>query len=445
MAAYFIWTIGCQMNKADSERLAGTLESLGLAPAPGVDHADVVIVNSCAVRQSAEDRAVGKLGYLKGLRKRNPGLVVALTGCMVSENDGELRGRLPFVDYFLPPLKWDALLSGLRERGLVAGGARSSFACAPLPARGSQGAASWPTRWVPIIYGCNNFCTYCIVPYRRGREQSRPVAEIVAEVTRLVEEGAREVTLLGQNVDSYGHDLPGRPDLADLLAAVSEVEGLLRIRFVTSHPKDMSERLIRAVAELPKVCEHINLPVQAGDDRILKLMRRGYTVAAYRDLIAHIRAAVPDVALSTDLIVGFPSESESEFQHSYDLLAELRFDVVHAAMYSPRPGTAASKLPDDVPPEKKRERLARIEELQEGIALERNRALVGREVEILVERRSKGKWEGRTRGDKLVFFADPDQWQGRLARVRITRASAWSLQGELASTAVAAGSRLGEG
>ncbi len=438
MASYVIWTVGCQMNKADSERLAGTLESVGLRPARSVDEADVVIVNSCSVRQTAEERVVGKLGYLKGLRKKRAGLLVVLTGCMVTPQDEDLRRRLPFVDLFLPPLEWGPLLRELAARGMAAPPQPAEAACGPGVAGRIVAAEGdgWPTRWVPIIYGCDNFCTYCIVPYRRGRERSRPLDEIVAEVEALVAQGAREVTLLGQNVDSYGHDLPGRPDLADLLARVNEVEGLWRIRFLTSHPKDMSDKLIEAVASLPKVCEHINLPVQAGDDRILKAMRRGYTVAAYRGLVERIRARIPEVALSTDLIVGFPSETREEFQHSYQLLAELRFDVVHAAMYSPRPGTVASRLPDDVPPADKRERLQMVEELQEGIARERNAALVGGEVEVLVERRSKGKWEGRTRTDKLVFFAHPGDWRGRLVKVRIDKASAWSLQGELAGSEV---------
>lgn len=432
MPSYFIWTLGCQMNKADSERLAGNLEALGLAPASEVDAADVVVVNSCAVRQTAEDRVVGKMGYLKGLRRRRPDLLVALTGCMVGANAADLRQRLPFVDFFLPPLQWGPLLAAVRDRAGAAPVARgpenAGCGAATLHLPAGQDA---PARWVPIIYGCDNFCTYCIVPFRRGRERSRPLDEIVAEVEGVVAQGAREVTLLGQNVDSYGHDLPGRPDLAELLARADAVPGLARVRFLTSHPKDMSERLIDAVASLPKVCEHINLPVQAGDDRILAAMRRGYTAAAYRALVERIRARVPAVALSTDLIVGFPSETREEFRRSYDLLAEIRFDVVHAAMYSPRPGTAASRLADDVPADEKRERLQMVEELQERIACERNRALVGDEVEVLVERRSKGKWEGRTRTDKLVFFADAGDWRGGLATVRITRASAWSLQGEV--------------
>ncbi|MHB9091865.1 MAG: tRNA (N6-isopentenyl adenosine(37)-C2)-methylthiotransferase MiaB, partial [Chloroflexota bacterium] len=415
-------------NKADSERLAGTLESLGMLPADTIETADAVIVNSCAVRQSAEDRVVGKLGFLKGLRRQNPNLIIALTGCMVPPSERELREKLPYIDLFLPPLKWDALLNLLAERGQVAGSGES-LGCTPGPATGGN-AEGWPTRYVPIIYGCDNFCTYCIVPFRRGREKSRPAGEVVADVERVAAQGAREVTLLGQNVDSYGHDLEGKPDLAHLLGLVNAVDGLSRIRFLTSHPKDMSDRLIEAMATLPKVCEHINLPVQAGDDRILGLMRRGYTVDAYRALIARIRAHVPGIALSTDLIVGFPGESREEFQRSYDLLRELRFGVVHVAMYSPRAGTAASKLHDDVPLEDKRERLRMVEELQESIAQEHNRALVGHDVEVLVERRSKGKWEGRIRGDTLVFFADDADWRGKLAVVRVERASAWSLQGD---------------
>ena len=431
MHSYFVWTVGCQMNKADSDRLAGQLEALGLAAAPSADAADLVVINSCSVRQSAEQRVLGKLGYLKGLRKRKPELRVALTGCMVPPDDAELRQRLPFVDYFLPPLQWDALLLAARESlGLPA--APASLACrageyeTPLPA-GRDGVS----RHVPIIYGCDNFCTYCIVPFRRGPERSRAVDEVVAEVEAQVGQGAREVTLLGQNVDSYGHDLPEKCDLAALLRQVSAVEGLWRLRFLTSHPKDMNERLVEAVAGLPKVCEHINLPIQAGDDRLLKAMHRGYTTAQYLDLIGRIRARVPGVALSTDLIVGFPGESAEEFQRSYDLLEQVRFDVVHAAMYSPRPGTVAARLTDDVPAETKRERLDRVEHLQEAISLAKHRELVGGETTVLVVGCARGKWEGRTRTDKLVFFTDPGDWRGRLARVTLTRASAWSVQGEL--------------
>ena len=433
MASYYVWTVGCQMNKADSDRLAGQLEALGLAPAPSVDEADVVVVNSCSVRQRAEQHVLGKLGYLKGLRRRRPGLLIALTGCMVPLEDGELRRQLPFVDFFLPPLQWNALLLAVRERGLGMATEADAATCGSVASGPllSPAGRDEPSRFVPIIYGCNNFCTYCIVPYRRGREQSRPSREILADVEALVSQGAREVTLLGQNVDSYGHDLPGTPDLADLLTLVDSVPGLWRVRFLTSHPKDVSERLIEAMATLPKVCEHLNLPVQAGDDRLLKAMHRGYSVAEYRSLIHRLRERLPQIAVSTDLIVGFPGETRAEFQHSYDLLAELRFDVVHAANYSPRPGTLAARLPDDVPPAEKRERLDLVEDLQESISLAKHEALVGSDAEVLVERCVKGKWEGRTRGDKIVFFSDARDWRGRLVRVGVARASAWSVQGEL--------------
>jgi len=286
--------------------------------------------------------------------------------------------------------------------------------------------------FVPIIQGCNNFCSYCIVPYRRGREMSRPVAEIVREVEELVHRGVKEVTLLGQNVDSYGHDLPDKPDLAHLLYELNAINRLVRIRFLTNHPKDMSARLINAVAQLDKVCENITLPVQSGDNEILKAMKRDYTVEHYRQLISEIRNKIPGVALSTDVIVGFPSESEPQFQHTADLLSKLRFDTVHVAAYSPRPGTfAAEKLADDVPFAEKCERLRKIEQMQERTATEINAGLLDETVEVLVEGRKKEKWQGRTRTDKLVFFSGSNDYSGRLAKIRIEKTSPWSLQGKI--------------
>ncbi|MBI2862019.1 MAG: MiaB/RimO family radical SAM methylthiotransferase [Chloroflexi bacterium] len=287
------------------------------------------------------------------------------------------------------------------------------------------------SHWVSIIYGCDKFCTYCIVPFRRGRERSRPIRDIVAEVEALVERGVREVVLLGQTVEAYGHDLPDRPDLADLFSAIHDIPGLKRIRFLTSYPKDMTDRIIAAVAELPKVCEHINIPVQSGDDTILARMRRGYTVAEYRDLIQRIRSRTSDVALSSDVIVGFPGETGAEFDQTYRLIEELRFDVVHVAAYSPRPSTVVVRWEDDVPPEEKSRRLHQIEALQERIACEINRRLEGQTMEILVEGMQRGRWFGRTRTDKLVFFDAQGDWKGRLVPVRIDRATAWSLQGQI--------------
>jgi tRNA-2-methylthio-N6-dimethylallyladenosine synthase len=287
-------------------------------------------------------------------------------------------------------------------------------------------------RWLPIMTGCNRRCTYCIVPFRRGREVSRPIPELVAETRRLVElEGAREVTLLGQIVDRYGRDLlPERPDLGDLMRALSAIDGLERIRFLTSHPRDFTDRVLDAVATLPKVCEHINIPVQAGDDQILKAMWRGYTVDVYRRIVARIRERVPGCSIATDIIVGFPGETEEQFRRTLDLLEEIRFDVVHVAMFSPRPGTiAGDQMADALTWDEKKERLHRVEQVQERISLELNRAYVGRVEEILVEDEDKGKWKGRTRSNKLVFFDDERNWLGRLANVRIDRATAWSLQG----------------
>jgi tRNA-2-methylthio-N6-dimethylallyladenosine synthase len=281
--------------------------------------------------------------------------------------------------------------------------------------------------------GCDRRCTYCIVPYRRGPEVSRPLAAIVDDARRLVADGAREVTLLGQIVDRYGHDLPDHPDLADLLTALDAVPGLARVRFLTSHPRDFSDRIVECLASLPSVCEHVNLPIQAGDDDVLRAMARGYTVDRFREVVRRIRERAPGVSLATDIIVGFSGESDEQFQRSLDLLAEIRFDVVHVAMYSVRPGTrAGDTLPDDVPAVVKKARLAAVEELQERVAAGINAALLGRTIEVLVEDRdsSSGRWRGRTCTNKLVFFADDRNWLGRLALVRLTWTGPWSLIGE---------------
>lgn len=421
MPYYHIWTIGCQMNKADSERLAASLEQLGYQPTSNMDAADIIVLNSCVVRQSAENRVVGKLYSLRPIKRARPDSILVLMGCMVDSATDELKKRFPYLDLFLKPQAFEELLKIAAGPGV---GREEALPFAP-----SHPSLS---TFVPIIKGCDNFCSYCIVPYRRGRERSRPLEEIVCEIQGLVARGVKEVVLLGQNVDSYGHDLPTRPTLADLLAELNSIDGLARIRFLTSHPKDMTDELIEAVARLNKVCEHISLPLQAGDDDILDAMRRGYTVEQYRQLVERIRAAMPDVALSTDIIVGFPGESKEQFQRTFDLLAELGFDTVHVAAYSPRSGTIAARLlEDDVPPEVKKERLRRVEELQEKIATEINAQLLGDRVEILVEGEQKGKWQGRTRTNKLVFFADDRDCLGQLVQVKIERCSPWWLQGKV--------------
>lgn len=417
MPHYYIWTIGCQMNKADSERIASYLEQMGYQPSPRAEEAEIIVLNSCVVRQSAEDRVINRLNSLKSLKS---GIILALTGCIVDSRVDGLRHRFPRVDLFFAPQAFFELVRFLEDRGLAPSGLDSGL----VTLRPKTSA------FVTIIQGCNNFCSYCIVPYRRGRERSRPVAEVVCEVEELARRGAKEVILLGQNVDSYGHDLPKKPTLAHLLAELNRINGLARIRFLTSHPKDMSQRLIEAMAQLQKVCEHLSLPLQAGDDDILRAMRRGYTVQQYRQLVGRIRHALPYLAMSSDVIVGFPGESEGQFGKTYDLLRELRFDTVHVACYSPRPGTiAARKLRDDVPVEEKIRRRKKIEMLQEGIATEINRKLLGQTVEVLVEGRKKGKWWGRTRTDKLVFFEDEADRMGQLVDVKLEKTSPWSLQG----------------
>ncbi len=412
MPQYHIWTIGCQMNKAESERLGSCLEEKGYRAADTVEEADIIVLNSCVVRQSAENRVLNKLMSLKALKAQNDA-TLALTGCMVNSEVTRLKKDFPHVDYFFkaggdPP--W------LEKQEVLPA----------LPRHPS------PSAFVPVIQGCDNFCTYCIVPYRRGREKSRPVSEISCEVRELVKLGVKEVTLLGQNVDSYGHDLPDKPDLADLLAELNRITGLARIRFLTNHPKDMSDKLIEAIASLDKVCEQLNLPVQAGSNDILTAMGRGYTIEQYRRLVTRLRDRLPEIALSTDIIVGFPSESAGQFQETVDLLTELKFHTVHVAAYSPREGTSAAReLKDNVPPEVKKERLSTIEQLQEKIATDNNARLLGETVEVLVEGKAKDKWQGRTRSDRLVFFQNNNDCQGQILNIRIEKTSPWSLQGKI--------------
>ncbi len=412
MPRYHIWTIGCQMNKAESERLGSYFEEHGYEATAKAEAADVIVLNSCVVRQSAEDRVINKLNALKSLKKARPDTTLAVTGCCVTSNVDELRRDFPYVDHFFGP--------GERpERFENAGWDQA------LPRDDA------PCAYVPIIQGCNNFCSYCIVPYRRGGERSRPPGDVVCEVRERVHRGTREVTLLGQNVDSYGHDLPDRPDLADLLGELNDIDGLARIRFLTNHPKDMGHRLIAAIACLDRVCEHISLPVQSGSNDILKAMKRGYTVEDYRRLVDEIRKEMPGVALSTDVIVGFPSETEAQFRETYDLLADLKFGTVHVAAYSPRPGTSATReLADDVPAAEKKRRVNEIERLQEGIATGIGADFLGKTVEVLVEGKKGDRWQGRTRTDRLVFFDSDDDCRGRLMAIRIGHTGPWSLQGE---------------
>ena len=426
MPRYFIWTIGCQMNKAESQQIAGYLNSAGYQATTSFGNADLVVLNTCVVRQSAENKVLGTLSLLKGLKNDHPNLQILVTGCLVNSHTQELQRRFPHVDLLFKPGDYPELIAWGQKQGIPI---EQKLLRYP---RNDAGMAPSPCALIPIIQGCDNFCSYCIVPYRRGREVSRPVGEIVCEVEELVRRGVKEVTLVGQNVDSYGHDLPGHPDLADLLGELSNIDDLARIRFLTNHPKDISLKLIDTMASLSRICEHLELPVQSGDNDILRAMRREYTVEQYRELVHTIRRKVPQISLSTDIIVGFPGETDEQFEHSLSLVQEMRSDVVHVAAYSPRPGTIAwREYQDDIPAEVKKERLGKIEELQTAIAREINLQLQGKEMEILVEGKKGGKWFGRTRSNKLVFFENAGDWLGQLARIQIEKTSPWSLGGQV--------------
>ena len=422
MQSYYVWTIGCQMNKADSERLESALGQMGLSPGESARDSDVIVLNSCVVRESAEERVVGMLTHLKPVKQRDPDKVLALMGCMVGPRKDALSEKFPYVDVFMQPQQYDPLIEVLGDRLRID----------PEGCVGPLSAAPSVSTYIPIIHGCDKFCSFCIIPYRRGREISRTIEDVVNEATLLARRGVKEVTLLGQNVDSYGHDLPGNVDLGDLLAAVNEIEKLERVRFLTSHPNDMSDHIIGAIADLDKVCEHVNLPFQAGDDGVLADMRRGYTNAEYRDKIDRIRDRIPGVSLATDLIVGFCGEAEDQFERTVELIRDIKFDKVHAAAYSTRPGTIAARLMrDDVPGDEKKRRLKVIEDVQEEVAAEINSRLLGTTQEVLVEGRRRGRLFGRNRNDKLVFFDSDDDLTGSMLNIRIERASPWSLQGAL--------------
>jgi tRNA-2-methylthio-N6-dimethylallyladenosine synthase len=414
---YHIWTVGCQMNVADSRKLAAGLDRAGLTPVDAMDDADLVVLNTCSVREHAEDRAIGQLGRLKKQRAHGRDFTIAVMGCMVGPRTDDLRRRFPYVDVFARPQEFTPILQTI---GVYDGGEfwPSTFA-----------EPDSVTAFVPVVHGCDKFCTYCVVPYRRGREKSRTIADIRNEVEHYCARGVREITLLGQTVEAYGHDLPERPDLGDLMRAIHDTPGLARIRFLTSYPRDMTPRIVDAVANLPKVCENFNIPVQSGDDAVLERMRRGYTLDEYLEKFDLVRSRIPGAAMVTDIIVGFCGETDAEFQHTYALLERLRFDKVHAAAYSPRPGTIAHRtLPDDVPHDVKRERLRAVEALEARVSLEINRRLLDTEQEVLAENRREDRWTGRTRTGKLVHF-DGDAAPGDVVTVRIGKASAWSLQG----------------
>lgn len=433
---YHITTYGCQMNVADSRRLASELERLGCQAAARAEDADIIVLNTCVVRQQPEDRAVNRLLNLQPVKKRRPETIIALMGCLVGIKNPSsiLRKQFPFVDIFMAPSDPKPLLNLIREREaikLTAVQRARQDALQDgelfLPIR-EQGQLV--TAHLPVVLGCSHACAYCVIPYRRGPERSRPPAEIMAEARSLVAQGVKELTLLGQIVDRYGLDLSKEVTLASLLRQLDGIENLRRIRFLTSHPNWMTDELLEAVAELPKVCRHIEVPIQSGDDEILGAMKRGYTSNDYRQLVTKIRATIPGVAIHTDIIVGFPGETETQFQHTFDLLAELELDKAHIARYSPRPDTlSARKMIDKIPHEEKERRRKALDDLQAQIVGGINQQFLGREVKVLVEAKQKGRWRGRTEGNKLVFFEGERNLRGQLIDVHIEWAGPWSMQG----------------
>ena len=433
------------MNVSDSQRVGTALERLGYEFTARAEEADVIVLNTCVVRQSAEDKAYGRLSSLRPLKTRNPGLVVNLMGCLVGvRDDGKLRARFPYVDVFSPPSDPGPLIAFLTQgeaRGFEKSETGTRFALMDgdmlLPERERGRAVSVH---LPVVLGCSHACTFCIIPSRRGAERSRPAEEILGEARVLAAAGVKEVTLLGQIVDRYGKDLPGEHSLAGLLRMLQEVEGLERIRFLTSHPNYFSDELMDCAAELSKVMPHIEIPVQAGDDEILKKMRRGYSQADYRAIVEKIRRRIPGCSIATDIIVGFPGESDSQFMETYHLLEDLRMDVAHLARYSPRGGTVAERLyPEDVPEAEKIRRFRMLEELQERIAGEINSGLLGKKVEVLFEEKTKGptpeggatRWRGRTPTNKLVFTESEEDLRGKIMPVTVTWSGPWSMQARL--------------
>lgn len=432
---FHIITQGCQMNVRDSEAMAGLLAGMGYQPTGSPDEADVILLNTCTIREGADDKAYGRLGELRALKRRRPGLILGIAGCLVQKERERVRERAPYLDLVFGVHNIHRLPELIRQ---VQDGCMPVYEVwdradrdRPLPLlpalRGSAVRG-----FVNIIHGCNKFCTFCVVPYVRGRERSVSPDVVAAEVEGLAAQGYREVTLLGQNVDSYGHDLVPRRDLADLLRRVHAVEGIERIRFTTSHPRDMTLKLIHTVADLPKVCEHVHLPVQSGDDRVLRRMHRAYTAAQYRATVDAIRAAMPLASVTTDVIVGFPGESDEEFEHTVGLVNEVRFDAVNTAIYSPREGTPAAGYPDQVPEETKRRRLQGLNELVTRLASEVNQPLVGTRQDVLVEDLGvRGGVIGRTRTNKVVTVDGEPGWIGRTVPVVITAAGSWVLRGRI--------------
>ena len=443
--SYWITTFGCQMNKADSERMAGILESMGYREAQAELEADLVLYNTCTIRDNAEQKVYSYLGRQAQRKRTNPNLTLVVAGCVAQQEGESLLRRVPELDLVMGPQhanRLDVLLAQVEQGQQVVATEEHHILEDITTARRDSTICGW----VNVIYGCNERCTYCVVPSVRGKEQSRLPEAIKLEMEGLAERGFKEITLLGQNIDAYGRDLPGitpegrrQHTLTDLLQFVHDVEGLERIRFATSHPRYFTERLIDACADLPKVCEHFHVPFQSGDDDVLKAMARGYTVDRYRRIIDRIRERMPDASISADVIVAFPGETDAQYRRTLDLIEEIGFDQVNTAAYSPRPNTPAADWPDQLSEEVKVNRLQELNALVERVAKERSARYAGRTEQVLVEGSNPKDAEqvmGRTRTNRLTFFpaakADGGLWQpGDLVDVRIEAVRAFSLSGSV--------------
>jgi tRNA-2-methylthio-N6-dimethylallyladenosine synthase len=430
---YFIRTFGCQMNEHDSERLAGMLEADGYSAVAAPEDAQVVLFNTCCIRENADQRLYGNLGRMKALKNERPDMRIVVGGCLAQKDKESIQQRAPYVDVVLGTHNLSSLPRLLKES--ETGPAfeileqTETFPSA-LPARR---LSPWHA-WVSISIGCNNSCTFCIVPAVRGKEISRRTGEIAAEIRSLVDDGVIEITLLGQNVNSYGRDLDGTPLFSKLLYELDKIEGLERVRFTSPHPKDFREDTVRAMAECRSVCEHIHLPVQAGSDSVLRRMKRAYTRKRYMEKLDMVRDAIPDVAVTTDIIVGFPGETEEEFEETMSLAEEARYDAAYTFQYSPRPMTEAATFEGHLSKEIVQERFERLVALQERISFERNLEVVGKEQEVVVEGPSKkdpGRLTGRTRTNRVVHFENDGAEAGSFRNVRITEAHPHHLNGEL--------------
>ena len=432
----FIGVYGCQMNISDAERMEGQLATLGYERTEDMARADLILLNTCCVRETAEDKVYGKIGEIKHIKRANPALIFGITGCMAQKEGEALIRRAPHIDFVLGTNKVHELKATVRRlesarRGPVVD---VLLGDAPLPENVPIERTGRLSAWVPVMYGCNNFCTYCIVPYVRGREHSRRPEDVVPEVEEAAAQGFKEITLLGQNVNSYGKDHK-IASFAELLLMVDAVKGVERVRYMTSHPKDLSDAVIDAVRQGRHICPHFHLPVQHGSDRILRAMNRVYRKDAYRSLVERIRAAVPDASLTTDLIVGFPGETEEDFEELLDFLREIRYDAAYTFLYSKRSGTPAATMEAQVEDSVKKERLHRLMEVQNEISLEKNAALQGTVQEVLAEgpsRTDEDVWTGRTGTNKIVLWRKKGhETEGDIVRVRITQPQTWVLKGEL--------------